>query len=260
MRKAHNFKWTEAAIRAEAEKYASRVEFEAGCGSAVNAARKQHKGLLDELFPRLIAHKMTIERATEIALASLPCTRTEFQGKHKTAWACLWKNDLLDSVPFTPTAKGMSRFKWTEEAIRAEAAKYTCKGDFELFSRGASERARKIGIIDDLGLAAYPPSDNDSIYIWRAVDMVSNGMPVYKIGVTSARLGRQRIEQVAAASGIEAEVILLEKLSTKASVVEKKLLSLGSPVEIGSFNGASEFRAMSPAALDAALSVIIEAL
>ena len=249
-------KWTEAAIRTEAAKYGSRSAFEAGSGSAVNAARARHPGLLDDLFPRQVSKPLTLEAAMQIGRTY--SRRSDFMRGATAAYEHCRKAGVLDQLGFDTNARSKAYLKWTEAAIRAEAAKYTCKGDFETFSRGASERARKMGIIDDLGLASYPPSDNDAIYIWRAVGVFHNGLPVYKVGVTSWRLGNQRIEQVAKETGMQPDIIFVERTSCKASVVEKKLLHLGEPCGFTGFNGASEFRAMSPAALDAALSVVIE--
>ena len=250
-RKAHNLKWTEATIREAAARHASRSAFEANEAGAVNAARNRHPGLLDDIYPRQVRKAWTEESVREEAKKYT--SKNDFQ-KNSTAEPSARKLGILDDLGFTRPTNW--RFKWTEEAIRNEAAKYQTKGDFEKYARGASERARLTGIIDSLGLTEYPPSDNDTIYIWRAVGQWFNGEPVYKIGVTSSRLGCSRIEQVSRAAGFEFETVCSTQVAGKASQVESKLLCLGVSPGYQGFNGASEFRALSDSALIAAITII----
>lgn len=250
-----NLKWTEATIREAAAKYPSRSSFESNNPAAVSAAQKRHPGLLDALFPRKIREAWT---ETEIREEAKKYTSISDFQKNSTAEPAARKMGILDDLGFTRPTNW--RFKWTEAAIRAEAAKYQTKGEFEKFARGASERARLTGIIDKLGLLEYPPSDNDTIYIWRALGQYFNGDPVYKIGVTSSRLGHDRINQVAKGSGFEFELVCSEKVAGKASMIETKLLCLGANPQYTGFNGASEFRSLSPSALDAAIQIIQLAL
>lgn len=221
----------------------------------MGAAQRRHPGLLDELFPRKLRRAWTEDAIR--AEAAKYRSKKDFQ-RNSTAENAARNLGILDDLGFTRPLQ--YRFKWTEAAIRAEAAKYQTKGEFEKFARGASERARLTGIIDTLGLLEYPPSDNDTIYIWRALGQRFNGDPVYKIGVTSSRLGHDRIAQVAKGSGFEFELVCSEKVAGKASAIETKLLCLGANPQYVGFNGASEFRALSPSALDAALTIIQLAL
>ena len=105
-----------------------------------------------------------------------------------------------------------------------------------------------------------PLSDNDAIYIWRAVGEYFNGNPVYKIGVTSARLETKRIKQCAAAAGFEFDLICCEPVQGKASELEKKLHILGENPGYTGIDGATEFRALSDSALYAAVSLICSAI
>ena len=249
---AHNFKWDEPAIRSAAKKFQSRGEFEVECASAVASARKKFPGLLDELFPRKLRVAWTEETVRNEALKY--SSKKEFQDKCSSGEAAARRFGILDDLGFKRPVQ--SRFKWTEEAIRVEALKYSTKREFEKFARGASERARVIGIIDDLGLLEYPPSDNDTIYMWRAVGQYFNSNPVYKIGVTSARLGLARINQVSKASGFESQMIFVHVVAGKASSLESKLLAMGDDPRYTGFNGASEFRAFNSAALEIILEIV----
>lgn len=249
-------KWDGDTIRAEAAKYSSRAAFEAGRPGAVNAARERHPGLLDELFPPLQRKTPTLEEARLLA-REYP-SRKAFNKEHSPAYNVCRKAGVLDEL-FADN-RGYSRFKWTEEAVREEAKKYKTKREFERDARGASASARKLGIIDELGLEEYPPSDNDAIYIWRAVGQHYNGNPIYKIGVTSARLGTQRIEQVAKDSGFEFDLICCEPVTCKATELERKLHILGEDPQLAGFNGCTEFRALSDSALYAAVTLICSAI
>ena len=251
MRKPHNFKWNEGAIRKAASTFSTRSEFERHEASAVNAARQRHPGLLDELFPRKL--RAAWDEASVREEAKKYKSKKDFQ-ENSTAEPVARKLGILDDLGFTRPKN--HRFKWTEEAIREEAKKYSTKREFERFSRGASERARVIGIIDTLGLKEYPPSDNNVLYIWRALGQFFNGDPVYKVGVTSARLGAARLKSVSKASGFELEVVCFENLKVKASQVERQILKLGSDPKYLGFNGASEFRAFNASALNAAMQII----
>lgn len=251
-RTAHNFKWDEPAIRAEARKYQSRGAFEVGSGAAVTAARRNFPKLLDELFPRKIRSAWTEKTVRKEALKY--SSKKEFQDKCSSGEAAARRFGILGDLGFKRPVQ--HRFKWTEEAIRAEALKYSTKREFERFARGASERARVIGIIDDLGLLEYPPSDNDVIYMWRAVGQYFNGNPVYKVGVTSARLGLARINRVSKESGFESQMIFAHPIIGKASTLETKLLTMGENPKYIGFNGASEFRAFNSATLEIILEIV----
>ncbi len=80
-----------------------------------------------------------------------------------------------------------------------------------------------------------------------------NGSPVYKIGITSARLGKQRIIEGAWSSGSKAKLIVMAKVPGKAVEVERELLAMGGNT---GFCGSTEFRALSDTELNKALSII----
>jgi hypothetical protein len=98
-------------------------------------------------------------------------------------------------------------------------------------------------------------SDNDAIYIWRAVGQSFNGHPVYKIGITSSRLGDQRIEQVAKATGFDAEIVVMVQVEN-ARHVEEELHTLGHDPQYVGHDGATEFRALSDDDLSLALDFV----
>lgn len=100
-------------------------------------------------------------------------------------------------------------------------------------------------------------TDNDIIYIWKMVGKQYKGMPVYKIGITSARLGDRRIKQVAKEHEVGYEVVVMAETKVPAMDIEAALKKLGeNPGYVG--DGATEIRAMSDEDLHKALSLIEE--
>ncbi len=83
-----------------------------------------------------------------------------------------------------------------------------------------------------------PPSDNNIIYFWKA-----EGTEFYKIGVTSERLGMQRINDVAEYSGFTPVVLAMTTINGKATDVETELLrKFNRSAGLEGFDGCTEFR------------------
>jgi hypothetical protein len=101
-----------------------------------------------------------------------------------------------------------------------------------------------------------PSSDGDAVYLWRAIGQVYDGLPIYKFGITSARLEDRRIVEVARLAKFEFELILLTYVKGSATVLESELLKLGVSPKFSGFNGASEFRALTDAQLELAIDLI----
>ena len=183
-------------------------------------------------------------------------SRQEFELGCVSAYQRAVRRGLIDQL--YPS----QRADWSDdEKVLAEGRKYLSKSAFALGSKSAYNVARVRNLLD---LIDFPennaPSDNDAIYIWRAVGQFYNGNPVYKIGVTSARLGTARIEQVAKESGFEFDLICCEPVQCKAHELERKLHVLGEDPQFTGFNGATEFRALSDSALYAAVSLICSSI
>jgi Protein of unknown function (DUF723) len=88
------------------------------------------------------------------------------------------------------------------------------------------------------------PSDNDAIYIWKAIGQFFNGVQLYKIGVTSSRLEDKRIKLVAKKIRMEFEIITLRAVPGSAQYLESRLLTAGLDPQFMGFDGATEFRAL----------------
>lgn len=98
--------------------------------------------------------------------------------------------------------------------------------------------------------------DNNTIYIWKAINEFFNDKSLYKIGVTSSRLRKKRIVQVAGKLGWDYEIILLEKVSCEATTLEKEIHKIGISPNLTGFDGATEMRALSDEELEKAKNII----
>ena len=98
------------------------------------------------------------------------------------------------------------------------------------------------------------------MYIWTSDDMGKyNDKRLYKIGITSSRLGDDRIHRVAAKKGMKANIVAFMKVSgIKATSLEKTILSMGDDPELRGFDGATEIRAMTNDDIKNAINLMAE--
>jgi hypothetical protein len=245
--------WTDEMLAAEAAKYQTRSEFWRSNEAAYAAA--QNRKLLDQICGHMTGNaKWTTETLTTEAAKYQ--TRKEFERGNVKAYQAAKARKLLDLICSHMTAQ---RTDWTTETLTAEAAKYQTRSAFERGNEAAYQAAKRHEILDEICghmIDGAGSSDNDAIYIWRAVGMRFNGEKVYKIGVTSARLGNRRIKLVSRNSGIKCEMIVCQPIKCKATTLEKQLLILGVSPEYTGFDGCTEFRALTTSALEAAIAMI----
>ena len=239
---------TDEAVLKEGRKYSSRYEFSKGSSRAYQTANK--RGLLDQLYPSKHSDWSTDEAVLEEGRKY--SSRCEFQKGSYYAYLTARKRGLLDKL--YPS----KRSDWSDdEAVLKEGRKYFSRNEFRKESSGAYEAARRRDLLD---LISFPEnnaaSDNNAIYIWAALGQTYNREQVYKIGVTSARLGTQRVEQCASACGVEFEILVCTEVNCKATDLEKQLLVLGDNPGFTGFNGATEMRSMNKSQLDAATKLI----
>jgi hypothetical protein len=246
-------KWTDEMLAAEAAKYQTRMEFQHNSYAAYQSARR--KRLLNTICVHMTTQYATYTKEILIAEAGKYKTRMEFRNKSLCAYKAARSRKLLDEICAHMIAQHIT---WTTEMLAAEAAKYQTRKDFERGSL-AYYTARDRKLLDEICahmVDGFTSSDNDAIYIWRAVRMSYNGESVYKLGVTSARLGTRRIDQVAQEAGLDYELILCQPVQGKATDLEKKLHLLGEDPKLEGFNGSTEFRALSDSALATAVAMI----
>ena len=96
------------------------------------------------------------------------------------------------------------------------------------------------------------PSDNNIFYVWEAIGEKWNDKPIFKIGITSKRLGNKRINEVARKHNFTPKIIV-KRLCSNAREFERKILNslFDIPKLLG--NGATEFRACTYKEIDKCL-------
>jgi len=226
-------KWTEDAIRTEAAKYDSKVAFYRGTRGAYRVAYK--RGLLDELFGENL-HQHWTEEAIRAEAAKYD-SKVAFQrgsgGAYQTA---------LSRFPGLIDELFGENVRWTEEKIRTEAPKYDSKIAFQRGSGSAYKAARKRfpGLLDELFNNHYRYTDADVFYIWKV-----KGKPVVKIGITSKRVGIQRINICAINNKVEIEELHLFE-TEHSKTIEKLLHQSYRHIPKGFSDGKTEFRTVTP--------------
>ena len=289
-------KWTEAAIRAEAAKYSSKVEFRRSNGSAHNATRR-FPGLIDELFEN---QRRSWDEQSIRAEAAKYSRRVEFFQCSHSAYAAARRLNLIDElfdnkyhswdeqsiraeaakysskVEFFESSHSayvitLRRFpglldelfdnqqqSWDEQSIRAEAAKYSSKKDFDRGNTGAYRAAHRLGIIDELFDNQPKYTDADVFYIWQVEGHEWFGKPVFKFGITSARIGMDRIKGCASSNRIRAVNVQLFKTDLTVAKGWEDIFHDAFPTvpDLGFGDGKTEFRACDPAAVQVLVDYI----
>jgi hypothetical protein len=246
--------WSTDALKADALKYKTRGEWRRESRGAYKAAF--NRGLLDVCCGHMPAVLTYWSTDTLKADALKYKTRNEWYRESNRAYQTALKRGLLD-VCCGHMERG--RFLWTDDNLIADALKYKTRSEWKSDSEGAYATACKRGLLDaccghmDRGFSS---TDNDAVYIWKAIGQSYNGNQVYKIGVTSARLGEIRVLRCANKAEFDAEIVILANVDGKATEVEKSLLTIGADPKYVGFDGCTEFRAMTATQLNRAIDII----
>lgn len=228
---------TDEELAAEALPYSTRGEFCKGSPAAYQAARK--RGILDKICGHM-EHVLIYWTDEDLAAEALPhSTRIDFQRGSAYAYIAALRRGILDQI--CSHMEPMRR-SWTDEDLAAEALPYSTRGEFQRGSKRAYSVARRRGILDQICSHMKPAgrrSDNNMVYIWQV-----GGLPIYKVGTSSYRLGSLRMDQVAETIGFESNLITLHKTKKgEARKLEKELLKIGCPQNWQQpFDGHTEFR------------------
>lgn len=112
-------------------------------------------------------------------------------------------------------------------------------------------------------LCSNGSTDNDALYLWQAINRDYNGLPVYKIGITSwksvdTKGNCKRIKDVAKKSIMECEVIAIFNVNN-ARELEQEFHKIGINPNYTGFNGCTEFRALNNEELELLLTIASEA-
>lgn len=174
-----------------------------------------------------------------LAKVSICSSRFEFKEKFPGMYAYAVKNKLLGVIFQNLPSQ---HIKWTDDKAMHIASAYNTR---ECLKRGNSKAYDYVQKRSGDSSKFYThmlwnsPSENNVIYFWKVVGLEN----VYKIGVTSGRLGHKRVESVAKESGLEYEIILISRVTCKATDLEKILLAQGMQYKFDTvFSGCTEFR------------------
>jgi hypothetical protein len=138
-----------------------------------------------------------------------------------------------------------------------DAANFTGRREWKLSSGAAYKAATINGWLEQccqhMG-AALGGTDNDVVYIWR-----DSGSDLHKVGVTSARIGEDRIDICSGKHNMDPRIVFMLKVDD-ARAVESQLLELGTDPKLdSSIDGYTEFRKLTDAELGKAVSIAYEA-
>lgn len=242
--------WTEEKVRAEAAKYATKQAFRKGSRSAHCSALKL--GIADDLgFSPAYRNKTDAELLAE---ASKYARWSDFENTNPKDAHTAASRGLLKDFKFPKAPRFLDDYELFEEA-----AKYKTRADFARNDQAAYQKARQRGLMDQM-FSTYRQGrgDFDSLYVVLAKGVFFNGAQVYKIGVSSARLGHTRLQTLKSASGLEFEVITFVRMKdgVLATQLEKRLHLIGDDPKLISFAGCTEFRALTPEQLAVVLDQI----
>lgn len=249
-----NIKWTLEKILSESIKYQNRNAFKHGSPSAYDAARRRK--LVDIVCEHMSPKLQTWTKEKVALIAKKYKNRNAFKKGDPNAYdAALKRLKCMDEIC---SHMSLALTLWDEDLIQKEANKYLLREDFYRGSRNAHAAACARGILDKVcsHMEYKPSSENDAVYIWKAKELTFNGLPVYKMGVTSYKKGLNRISRVSSMSKIQPEIILFKKVSIKATTIEKDMHKIGFNPGYSGFNGSTEFRAMSNDELARAINLV----
>lgn len=254
-RKRHSV--TPEYIHTVALTYSSRSKFVEEQAYLYQRAKKF--GIYQDVVKHMVNEKRVRDDSEIFAIAKLFKTRWEFQTSEKGVYQTARKRGILKDVCSHMGEPLVDNIKTVElSEVPNIALKYKTRSSFQKSNQPAYTAATRAGILDDVcsHMERGAWSDMDVIYIWRAMGHKYNGFNVYKIGITSARLGHTRMVKVAKDIDVEPIVIIFSQLSCNAHKVEKLLLQLGYDPKYINHDGCTEFRAYSSDDLINAIGIV----
>jgi len=246
--------WTQSSVTLEAMLFETRKDFFNNSQSAYAYAVRNK--ILEEVCVHMKKRKFwDIDSA--IVEAKKYKSKQQLRKKAKGVFEYGVRHKCLSKLCEHMNLREPSK-SWSKDSVYVEALKFKTRCSFKKNSIGAYNHALRNNILDyvcqhmDDGLAC----DNDIIYIWKVNDLFHNKKQVYKVGITSKRLGANRIHFVAQGMKCNYDIIIMSNTICKASKVESKLLKLGDNPNIIGVNGSTELRAFTSTELQKCLNII----
>ena len=170
-----------------------------------------------------------------LEIASTCFNRNELQKKDCYVYKVMYKNGWLEEIF---PSRFMRPEKYTYEELKEIAAKYESKNSFKWGDYNAYHRARTRPYFEEIcsHMKTFSKCDNDVLYLYK-----TNLPDIYKVGITSLRLGKRRLMELKSHSGLDFEPVLIVNLSDAKSV-EKEILKLGRCPDHFEFGGYKELR------------------
>lgn len=208
------------------------------------------EGWLQEFFGDPLKVAFTEEDIIEEA--SLYETRVDFKRGSPNHYSAANRLGLMDELIPHKQLRDL-----TYDFCKQELSKYSSITEVRKEDESLWEKSHKLGLFEELGMeSSGTVSDNDAIYVIKTPLRV-DGNVVYKVGVTSVKLGDTRVNRVISASGLNSELVILTAVKCKATALETELLKVGQVVTFeDKFDGCTEYRAYSPKQMEKVMKTI----
>lgn len=192
-----------------------------------------------------------------LEIASKYFNRNELQKADCYIYKVMYKNGWIDEA--FPVRFKKKQTVWSEESLRAIAAKYESRNAFKWGDWNAYHAARRQPYFESICSHMKPitVSDRDVVYLLKT-SLTYNDLPVYKIGISSERVKKRRLAELKYGSGLHFDVVHWV-LTPNAEELEKTLLCLGQRPMVKNFRGYSELRAFTPSELEVVESLLVQA-
>ena len=226
-------RWTEEALIAEMKQHTTRTSFSKKYGAGYKKAKKL--GLLDKYLPSNI-HLWTREEIQAEALKYN--TRDTFRVGSNDAYGAAQRAGCINEV--CAHMKQVLEHDWTVDKLKVAATPYLTRTNFKHGRPSAYKKALELGVMNVICAHMGKQdtlSDNDTIYIWKVVGFDN----IYKVGVTSKRLGDRRIKDTIRNSGFDGELIYMKYVNGLATTLEREIHDKYPSADLGYFDGYTEY-------------------
>lgn len=243
--------WTIKKALAESEKFKTRKDFRILSNSAYQYLMRKNSTHLMSFDTEIKRHRLS---DFDVICAIKSCkSRDDMRKRFPGEYSAAFKRAHINVLFIGHFGRGKTSKYWDREKVISTAKNYLTRSEFYRENTGAYAYAAKNGMLDQACAHMETlASDYDSIYMWCA-----NEIDIYKIGVTSQRLGEWRIDNVAKKSGFNPSGIIIAK-SKNALEAEKILMKIGLSAGFSGFDGSSEFRVFSAVEYQKAYEVIYD--
>lgn len=238
--------WDKPKMAKSARRFRTRKEWKKGDDKAYQACH--FRGWLND--PDITGHmqcgREKWKKPELIESARQFSTRGEWaKGDSKAYSACCdrgWLNDPDITGHMVAVLESWDKPKLVESARRFRTKNEWKKGD-----DNAYQACTRYGWLDDPDITGHMVpndgvSDNDAVYFY---EFEYARITLYKIGLTSVRLGDERIKYVMKEAGYQPSNIFIWRVDN-AREIERRMLEVGTQQEFYSGHGSTEMRILTP--------------